>query len=110
MTNKRKTASNLTKLGLGIALAVLPSCSRNYSAKEKTIEDGTRVVIEEDKDHTIMRLLDGEEYVLIAEDGRGPAKKDGRFDTITLYHLPKGHRLEEYANVKKLNELYKKLK
>jgi len=31
---------------------------------------------------------------------------DGRFDEINLKALPKGHKLESYANVNKLEQIY----
>lgn len=35
---------------------------------------------------------------------------DGRIDDIRLYYIPKGHRLEEYANLDSLNKLYNEVK
>lgn len=35
---------------------------------------------------------------------------DGRIDEINLYFIPKGHRLEEYANLDSLNKLYNEVK
>lgn len=49
-------------------------------------------------------LKEGENYIFAVDSNR-----DGRFDEISI-HLPKGHALEKYVSLQKLEEAYAQLK
>ena len=52
--------------------------------------------------------IEGKGTLFLVAYDRAP--EDGRFDKIELIGVPKGHKIEKYANLDSINSVYKELR
>ena len=108
MKNIKNTTKIIAALGL---VAMLGACKPDMT-KYKGDYQGYSYEINVFKDEREFSLSKPYEslrgkisYGIHAEDWNN----DGRFDTISFYGLPKGHPLEEYVNLQKLEQAYQEI-
>ena len=99
-----RTQSKLATLVLG-ALAGLAGCNQHVDSYNKGKVDGYDAIAFVDGGGRRLTILAGKEYDngrLTAYDGNN----DVRFVEISLTDLPRGHPLEAYASLDKLEQVY----
>lgn len=100
--------TKLATLALGV-LTGLSGCEKsNVDKYGKGKIDGYHATAFVDGNMRTLVIHAGDVYkegVLLATD----VNNDGRFDEITLDTLPKGHPLEQYANLRRLEEVYSQI-
>jgi hypothetical protein len=110
----------ITLLSIPLIAATVNSCRESSQDFYKYKEiDGLRVNISKDNQGSMIRVSEiekadshiplGSTSFVSAADNFPVSKGnigDGRFDEIKLYHVPKGHPLEKYANLDYLTKLY----
>ena len=112
MTNTLRSLVTAGILGVAVAGCNLPQFPiyGNLTTKEGYKVSGTEdgmgrhLVIEDSYLTSSAKGLLGHDFLTVWD-----RDNDGRFDEINLSYLPKGHPIEAYATLNKLDSLWKRL-
>jgi hypothetical protein len=112
--SKMKKKKLLSLIAAPIFGLGLNGCMNKYEPFDKTLKkDGFEMHAWSNGSGVNLRLDYGKENIdephLYALDKWGNENPDGRFDEIFLKNVPRGDKLEKYANLDSLTVLYKEV-